>query len=137
MKYRCQWRVLGLVVFVSFLVLGYVGYDIYQEAPPIPNKVQTSSGKVIFTKANINDGQSVWQSTGGQELGTVWGHGAYLAPDWSADWLHKEAVYLLNLWSMKEFNKGYDSLVLEKQEYLKGKLKENCELTVTIKKQEY
>ena len=24
----------------------------------------------------------------------VWGHGSYVAPDWSADWLHREAVAL-------------------------------------------
>jgi nitric oxide reductase subunit B len=24
-------------------------------------------------------------------VGSVWGHGAYVGPDWSADWLHREA----------------------------------------------
>jgi nitric oxide reductase large subunit len=29
--------------------------------------------------------------------GSIWGHGGYLAPDWSADWLHREALSLLNI----------------------------------------
>ncbi len=37
----------------------------------------------------------MWQSTGGMQQGSIWGHGGYLAPDWSADWLHREAVGLL------------------------------------------
>ena len=55
-------------------------------------------------------GQNVWQSIGGQQVGTVWGHGAYVAPDWSADWLHKEAMYILNLWANEEYGVGYDEL---------------------------
>ena len=48
-----------------------------------------------MTKEQILDGQQVWQSTGGQQLGSIWGHGAYQAPDWSADWLHRESTALL------------------------------------------
>ncbi len=65
---------------------------------------------VLFTSQQIKDGQNVWQSIGGQEVGTVWGHGAYLAPDWSADWLHKESLWLLNKWSQKEFGLAFDDL---------------------------
>ena len=58
----------------------------------------------LFTSQEIKDGQNVWQSIGGQEIGTVWGHGAYVAPDWSADWLHRETLFLLDKWSQKEYN---------------------------------
>ena len=53
----------------------------------------TTDGQLLFTGSSITDGQGVWQSIGGQEIGTVWGHGAYVAPDWSADWLHRESEY--------------------------------------------
>ncbi len=65
------------------------------EAPPIPD-VYNTDGQLLFTGSSITDGQGVWQSIGGQEIGTVWGHGAYVAPDWSADWLHRESEILLN-----------------------------------------
>ena len=75
---------------LSFLLLGYYGREIYYAAPPIPKQVVTADGTVLFTGQDIKDGQNVWQSIGGQEVGTIWGHGAYVAPDWSADWLHRE-----------------------------------------------
>ncbi len=67
-------------------------------APPLPD-VYTTDGQLLFTGSTITDGQGVWQSIGGQEIGTVWGHGAYVAPDWSADWLHRESEILLNTWA--------------------------------------
>ncbi len=46
-----------------------------REAPPLPD-VYTTDGQLLFTGATITNGQGVWQSIGGQEIGTVWGHGA-------------------------------------------------------------
>jgi nitric oxide reductase subunit B len=88
------WRWLGLIFVLSFGALGYLGWQIYLAAPPIPEKVVTADGTVLFTGAEIQKGQQAWMSVGGQQLGTVWGHGAYVAPDWSADWLHREATAL-------------------------------------------
>ena len=90
------------VIVLSFSVLLFFGREIYNNAPPIPDKVVTTDGKVLFTGEDIKNGQNVWQSVGGQQIGTVWGHGAYQAPDWSADWLHKEAVEMLNSISIEE-----------------------------------
>ncbi|OFY59462.1 MAG: nitric oxide reductase large subunit, partial [Bacteroidetes bacterium GWF2_41_9] len=67
----------------------------------------------------IKDGQNVWQSLGGQEIGTVWGHGAYQAPDWSADWLHKEAVFILNELARQQDGVSYDELSEERKAYFK------------------
>src|SRR3569832_835341 len=95
MKYTMQlWRWLGLIFVLSFGALGYLGWQIYLTAPPIPKAVTTVDGEVIFTGEQIQYGQQAWLSAGGQQLGTVWGHGSYVAPDWSADWLHREAVTL-------------------------------------------
>ncbi|MGV8113081.1 MAG: nitric-oxide reductase large subunit [Lentimicrobium sp.] len=118
------WIGFALVVVISFAVLGYYGYEIYQQAPPVPEEVVTSDGTVIFTGQDIKDGQNVWQSIGGQEVGSVWGHGAYVAPDWSADWLHREAVFILNTWSKQEFSRAYDELPGEQQAALNHRLQE-------------
>jgi len=93
-SYKKLWLSLTAVMTLSFLVLGYFGWEIYHQAPPVPKRVVTSDGKTVFTGQDIKDGQNVWQSIGGEEVGTVWGHGAYVAPDWSADWLHRESVWL-------------------------------------------
>jgi nitric oxide reductase subunit B len=107
------------VMVISFGILGYYGREIYREAPPIPEKVVTEDGAVLFTGQDIKDGQNVWQSLGGQEIGTVWGHGAYQAPDWSADWLHKEAVFILDKLAMQTEGVPYAQVSEEKQASLK------------------
>ena len=73
----------------------------------------------------LKDGQNVWQSLGGQELGTVWGHGAYQAPDWSADWLHKEAVFMLNKMAQQSGGKSFDQLSDENKAALKVRLQKD------------
>ncbi|HSO84902.1 MAG TPA: nitric-oxide reductase large subunit, partial [Draconibacterium sp.] len=107
------------VMVISFGVLLYYGREIYRQAPPIPEKVVTVDGTVLFTGQDIKDGQNVWQSLGGQEIGTVWGHGAYQAPDWSADWLHKEAVFILDKLAMQSEGVPYAQVSEEKQASLK------------------
>lgn len=88
------WRWLGLICVLSFGALGYLGWEIYLSAPPIPKAVVSQDGEVLYTGEQVQLGQQAWMSAGGQQLGTVWGHGSYVAPDWSADWLHREAVAL-------------------------------------------
>ena len=88
------WRWLGLICVLSFGALGYLGWQIYLSAPPIPKTVVTTEGEVLFTGEQVQYGQQAWRSAGGQQLGSVWGHGGYVAPDWSADWLHREATAL-------------------------------------------
>src|SRR5688572_14321026 len=122
MNYKKLWLGLIAVIVGSFAVLGYYGIEIYREAPPIPAKVVSASGKVIFTAEDIQDGQNVWQSTGGQQLGSIWGHGAYVAPDWSADWLHKEAMYLLDTWAKQEKGVNYEGLDEEGKAMLEARL---------------
>ncbi|MCH8963944.1 MAG: nitric-oxide reductase large subunit [Planctomycetes bacterium] len=123
MNMKRLWLAFAVVTTGSFAVLGYYGVEIYREAPPIPLKVVTSDGEVLFTGQDISDGQNVWQSMGGQEVGSVWGHGAYLAPDWSADWLHREATWLLEQWAQNEHGGEYASLHEEVQASLRQRLK--------------
>jgi nitric oxide reductase subunit B len=96
------WRWLALVFVLSFGALGWLGWRIYLSAPPIPETVVSASAEVLFTGDQIRRGQQVWLASGGQQQGTVWGHGAYVAPDWSADWLHREAVALRETRSMAD-----------------------------------
>jgi len=116
------WIGFALVVGISFSVLGYFGYQIYQQAPPVPVEVVTSDGTVLFTGQDIKDGQNVWQSIGGQEVGSIWGHGAYVAPDWTADYLHREALFILEKWSAEDFKLDYAQLNDEQKAALESRL---------------
>jgi nitric oxide reductase subunit B len=125
MTTRKLWIGFVAVMTISFAVLLYFGYEIYRQAPPIPEKVVAADGTVLFTGQDIKDGQNVWQSLGGQEIGTVWGHGAYLAPDWSADWLHKEAVFILNRYALLADNIPFDKHDDESKAGLKVRLQKD------------
>ncbi|MCU0457452.1 MAG: nitric-oxide reductase large subunit, partial [Bacteroidales bacterium] len=119
MKTRNLWIGFLTVMTVSFAVLLFYGKEIYRQAPPVPAKVMTTSGVTLFDGQAIKDGQNVWQSMGGQELGTVWGHGAYQAPDWSADWLHREALYMLDRMATESEGKSFNNLSTDRQAALK------------------
>src|SRR5215471_14858830 len=124
MQYKKLWIAMGLVMLISFTVLGSIGDKAINNAPPIPSKVVTADGRVLFTGETIRDGQNVWQSTGGQEIGTIWGHGAYVAPDWSADYLHRQSEIVLNRWARKQGAASYSELPAEQRAALQGRLTE-------------
>jgi nitric oxide reductase subunit B len=107
---RKLWQWLGVVFVLSFGVLGWLGREIYLAAPPIPKAVVTTDGTTLYTGSQIDEGQRAWRTAGGQQLGSVWGHGSYVAPDWSADWLHREAVALRAVLAQKLYGAAYESL---------------------------
>ncbi|MFV0346024.1 MAG: hypothetical protein ACK5IQ_07230 [Bacteroidales bacterium] len=122
MNTKKLWLGFIAVMVISFGVLLYYGGEIYRQAPPIPDKVVTEDGTVLFTGQDIKDGQNVWQSLGGQEVGSIWGHGAYQAPDWSADWLHREASFMVNELAKESEGQAFDQLPKDKQAGLEAKL---------------
>jgi nitric oxide reductase subunit B len=96
---RKLWTALAALLLVSFSVLLWVGSEIHRVMPPMPEQVVTTSGQVVFTREDMETGRTVWQSIGGHQLGSIWGHGSYVAPDWTADWLHREAIEILDRWA--------------------------------------
>ena len=116
------WGIGAIVVATSFAVLGWIGSRIYQEMPPVPDRVITVTGDEVISSGEIARGQNVWQSLGGMEVGSIWGHGSYVAPDWTADWLHRELSFVLQRWAQADFNRPYEELSVENQAQLRGRL---------------
>jgi nitric oxide reductase subunit B len=119
---RRLWIAFSLVMILSFAVLSWIGTRIYQEMPPLPDRVVTSTGEIVFDEGEISTGQNVWQSLGGMQVGSIWGHGSYVAPDWTADWLHREAMFILERWASTEFQAEYANLSGEQKSQLEGRL---------------
>lgn len=122
---RKLWLGLAVLLTLSFGVLLWAGTEIFRTAPPMPEQVLSESGQVVYTRADIERGRQVWQSIGGMQLGSIWGHGGYVAPDWSADWLHRESVSLLDLWARADGGMAtYAQLPEEQQAALRSRLKQ-------------
>jgi nitric oxide reductase subunit B len=119
---RRLWIAFALVLIVSFAILSWIGTRIYQEMPPLADRVVTTSAGTVFDSGDISAGQNVWQSLGGMQVGSIWGHGSYVAPDWTADWLHREAMFILDRWAFEDFKEEYQHLSPEQQAQLSGRL---------------
>ena len=79
------WRRAVMIVMVTgFAVLIWVTAKAYQDAPPIPDFVVNPAGETVFTRDDILGGQEVFLKHGLMDNGTIWGHGGYLGPDYSA-----------------------------------------------------
>ena len=120
---RKLWRALAVVFIASFAVLLWLGREIYLAAPPIPDVVKTQAGLTLYTGDDIREGQRAWLNAGGQQLGTVWGHGGYVAPDWSADWLHREAVAYRDILASQTYGKAYRDLSLTESASVDARVK--------------
>src|SRR3954469_8959951 len=118
------WVLLFAIFVFSFAILGWVGTEIFRQAPPIPKEVVSTDGTVIIPAGDIEAGQNVWQAMGGMEMGSIWGHGSYVAPDWTADYLHNESTMILERWSQKDFAGSYDNASSEQQAMLRQRLQD-------------
>lgn len=116
------WIIFAGIFLGSFAVLGWVGTEIFRQVPPIPLRVIKDDATVLIGENDISDGQNIWQAMGGMQVGSVWGHGSYVAPDWTADYLHREAVYILDKWSLSDYGTKYQNLDSEKQAMLRQRL---------------
>ncbi len=119
---RKLWLGLIALLAVSFSVLLWVGGEIHRQMPPVPEQVVTTEGGVVYTRDDIETGRQVWQSIGGHQLGSIWGHGSYVAPDWTADWLHREAVAWLDIEAQKTHAHDFADLLPEQQAALQVRL---------------
>ncbi|HWU67790.1 MAG TPA: cbb3-type cytochrome c oxidase subunit I [Stenotrophobium sp.] len=78
-----------IVMVVGFALLGAITLLAYRNAPPIPAQVVAADGTVLFTAEDVSEGQAVFLKYGLMDNGSIWGHGAYLGPDYSAEALHR------------------------------------------------
>ena len=80
-----------LVFLFGFFIMGLLCYRSYTAGPPIPGNVISPTGEVLFTAGDIQEGQKIFLRNGLMEYGSIFGHGAYLGPDYTADYLRRSA----------------------------------------------
>ena len=99
-----------LVMAFGFSVLTLVTVLTYTNAPPIPVRVTDPADATLFTREDIEHGQEVFFKYGLMEHGTLWGHGAYLGPDYSAQYLHTLSADARNRIAQDRHHRDYESL---------------------------
>jgi len=109
-------RAVILVFLFGFSVLVFIAFRAYEDAPPIPHTVADKSGRVIFGSQDILAGQQVFLKYGLMENGTIWGHGAYLGPDFSAEYLHTLGTDALVKVALDRYGLGPDQLTQDKRD---------------------
>lgn len=94
-----SWIQAVVIVFLAgFAILGMLAYRTYTDEPPVPGTVVSPSGSAVFNRADVIAGQQVFLRNGLMEYGSVFGHGAYLGPDFTADYLHRAAQAVLDFY---------------------------------------
>ena len=92
-----KWLGAAILTFVvGFSILGVLAYRVYDESPPIPMEVVSEEGQILFTGADIMAGQHIFQKYGLMQHGTIFGHGAYLGPDFTAQYLHRAGLLMVD-----------------------------------------
>ncbi len=118
-----------LIMIAGFSVLTLVTVLTYTNAPPIPEQAVDATGTVVFTGADILMGQEVFLKYGLMEHGTLWGHGAYLGPDYSAEYLHRLSEVTRDTIATEKYGKLFAQLSLDQQSVASARtiteLKEN------------
>ncbi len=104
-----------LVMVIGFSVLIWMTTTTYRDAPPIPEKVVSPTGETVFTGEDILAGQEVFLKYGLMENGSIWGHGAYLGPDFSAEYLHTLAIDAGELLAKQIYNRPPSQLTPAEQ----------------------
>ena len=115
------WKVAAIVTMMfGFSVLIGLTAEAYRKAPPIPGKVMDPLGSVLFTSEDVAAGQQVFLKYGLMANGTIWGHGAYLGPDFSAQYLHNWALDAAEQAARARFLRPYAELTSEQRAEIDG-----------------
>ncbi|MDN5925001.1 MAG: nitric-oxide reductase large subunit, partial [Xanthomonadales bacterium] len=124
-------RTIIIVMLLGFAVLLSITVLSYRNAPPIPGKVVNAQGVTLFTGADISDGQTVFLKYGLMDNGSIWGHGAYLGPDYSADALHRMGIDTANALAIAHVGVPFDQLDATQQAGIQA------QTAVTLKQNRY
>ena len=111
-----------LTMIAGFTILIWLTARSYKDAPPIPDKVVTTAGETVFTKDDVVAGQEVFLKHALMENGTVWGHGAYLGPDFSAEYLHTLATDAQQWMATNRYQRPWSALTPLEQDAVKAEV---------------
>ena len=114
---------------IGFSILILLTIKVHYDAPPIPDRVVDANGRLLFSKQDIQAGQAVFLKHGLMDNGSIWGHGGYLGPDFSATYLHRLAIHIGQALAMRRHGTSLNALAPEDraavETLVRATLKEN------------
>jgi nitric oxide reductase subunit B len=96
----------GLVLLFGFFVMGLLAYRTYDAKPPVPQRAVDPRGQLLYTAEDVQRGQQVFLHNGLMEYGSVFGHGAYLGPDYTADYLRRSSDFVTRAYGGAESDRA-------------------------------
>jgi len=96
------------IIMVTALI--YYTANLHKEVPPIPQKVVSETGEVLYTYDDVIAGKGYFQEFDLMDWGTLLGMGAYMGPDFSTDLLHNRVEFLYNFYAKQLYNKPQNEL---------------------------
>ena len=124
-------RSIAVVMAVGFSGLITITLLAYRNAPPIPSRIVDASGVTVFSGDDINNGQAVFLRYGLMSNGTIWGHGAYLGPDYSAEALHRIGEDTAEAMAQRQYGQPLTALTPMQSAAIRG------EVALTLKTNRY
>ena len=111
------WWLRSLLVVMALGFTGLIAITTlaYRNAPPIPAQVVDAQGAGLFTGEAIGQGQAVFLKYGLMNNGSIWGHGAYLGPDYSAEALHRFGTVSTAAIAQRQYGKPPAALTAAQQ----------------------
>ncbi|MFC4871435.1 nitric-oxide reductase large subunit [Negadavirga shengliensis] len=96
-----NWWVPFLVIFaVSITGLIFIAHQTYEEAPPMPDYLD-SQGHTVISHDEILRGQEVFHRYALMEYGSMFGDGALRGPDFTAQALHEKAKAMTGYYAQR------------------------------------
>src|SRR6516165_9497433 len=106
------WLQAMLLTFViGFAILGYLALRVHSDYAPVPGRVVDETGELLMTGEEILQGQEAFLTHGLMQFGSVYGHGAYLGPDFTADYLHRQAELMREFEALPVLGAGTTGLL--------------------------
>jgi nitric oxide reductase subunit B len=113
-------RAILLVMGLGFAGLITITMLSYKNAPPIPAQVVDEQGVAVFSGDDIGDGQAIFLKYGLMANGSIWGHGAYLGPDYAAETLHRMGQQTIEALAQQHYQQAFATLSRAQQGAVQG-----------------
>ena len=116
-------------------ILIYFTANLAKEVPPLPKKVVSTQGEVLYTYDDIVNGKALFQQFDLMDYGSLLGMGAYLGPDFTTEFLHKRAQYLNDYYAQEIYAKSFSTLDATEQAAIKVKVIQDVKQQTSLKEE--